>query len=275
MESSISLTTFSPVSSTINQDSEKKCSNSPATTVIHEEQQSNINAKNTTLTTLTPLRQIQLGQMYSGHLPPIQCSTPITSDTLPQILQIEHLPQCSVSQGSSPNLHSPIDHSRNVSMSLLTNTTTWTPYNQTGSKYYGLTSTPITVTSTLSLNSSGEEIDNVSFEYPRAPHNTPVNCEMTKLTVPANNQVSQIIGSLDNMQYYLPFNGRENHNEKERKRRNRIKNACQTLRNLVPGLSEKTDKATVFEFTVQYLLHLKRHVGPKYDKDFVEKCSPY
>ncbi|KAH8026055.1 hypothetical protein HPB51_015404 [Rhipicephalus microplus] len=46
----------------------------------------------------------------------------------------------------------------------------------------------------------------------------------------------------------------------------RIKNACQTLRTLVPGLSDKTDKATVFEFTVQYLLHLRRHLGTKHDK---------
>lgn len=66
-----------------------------------------------------------------------------------------------------------------------------------------------------------------------------------------------------------------NHNEKERKRRTRIKNACQTLRSLVPGLSEKTDKATVFEFTVQYLLHLRRHLGSKHDKEFMEKYSPY
>ncbi|XP_064480839.1 uncharacterized protein LOC135394177 isoform X6 [Ornithodoros turicata] len=86
-------------------------------------------------------------------------------------------------------------------------------------------------------------------------------------------QIQQMVGPLDNMPYYMPFNGRENHNEKERKRRTRIKNACQTLRSLVPGLSEKTDKATVFEFTVQYLLHLRRHLGVKHDK-VVEKKHP-
>ncbi|XP_077516639.1 uncharacterized protein LOC144127522 isoform X2 [Amblyomma americanum] len=79
-------------------------------------------------------------------------------------------------------------------------------------------------------------------------------------------QMQHMVGPLDNVPYYMPFNGRENHNEKERKRRTRIKNACQTLRALVPGLSEKTDKATVFEFTVQYLLHLRRHLGSKHDK---------
>ncbi|XP_054930015.1 uncharacterized protein [Dermacentor andersoni] len=92
-------------------------------------------------------------------------------------------------------------------------------------------------------------------------------------------QIQHMVGPLDNVPYYMPFNGRENHNEKERKRRTRIKNACQTLRSLVPGLSEKTDKATVFEFTVQYLLHLRRHLGTKHDKsisqEFMEKYSPY
>lgn len=36
--------------------------------------------------------------------------------------------------------------------------------------------------------------------------------------------------------------GRETHNEKERKRRYRIKNACSLLKDLIPGLTEKTDK---------------------------------
>lgn len=92
-------------------------------------------------------------------------------------------------------------------------------------------------------------------------------------------QLQHMVGPLDSVPYYMPFNGRENHNEKERKRRTRIKNACQTLRSLVPGLSEKTDKATVFEFTVQYLVHLRRHIGSKQDKaisqEFMEKYSPY
>ncbi|KAL3225931.1 hypothetical protein MRX96_025402 [Rhipicephalus microplus] len=90
---------------------------------------------------------------------------------------------------------------------------------------------------------------------------------MSGVTRVANmGQLQHMVGPLDNVPYYMPFNGRENHNEKERKRRTRIKNACQTLRTLVPGLSDKTDKATVFEFTVQYLLHLRRHLGTKHDK---------
>ncbi|KAL1430426.1 hypothetical protein MTO96_014878 [Rhipicephalus appendiculatus] len=99
---------------------------------------------------------------------------------------------------------------------------------------------------------------------------------MSGVTRVANmGQIQTMVGPLDNVPYYMPFNGRENHNEKERKRRTRIKNACQTLRSLVPGLSDKTDKATVFEFTVQYLLHLRRHLGTKHDKEFMEKYSPY
>lgn len=49
---------------------------------------------------------------------------------------------------------------------------------------------------------------------------------------------------------------REVHNEIERRRRLRIKQCCDVLRNLVPGLSDKTDKATVLEHTVKYVNHL-------------------
>lgn len=49
---------------------------------------------------------------------------------------------------------------------------------------------------------------------------------------------------------------REMHNEIERRRRLRIKQCCDILRNLVPGLSDKTDKATVLEHTVKYVNHL-------------------
>lgn len=49
---------------------------------------------------------------------------------------------------------------------------------------------------------------------------------------------------------------REMHNEIERKRRRRIKQCCDVLRRLVPGLHEKTDKATVLEHTVDFVDHL-------------------
>ncbi|XP_076328998.1 uncharacterized protein LOC143235085 [Tachypleus tridentatus] len=167
----------------------------------------------------------------------------------------------------------------------------WSPMNQTGTSYTFssfpacVTVTPsnsslnsIVANPTISLNSSGEEVNN-SPEYSRIPKSKEITGletpGMQKMRLASTGQFQQIIGSLDSVPFFLPLNGRENHNEKERKRRGRIKNACQGLRSLVPGLSEKTDKATVFEFTVQYLLHLKRHVGIQYDKDFIEKYLQY
>lgn len=49
---------------------------------------------------------------------------------------------------------------------------------------------------------------------------------------------------------------RELHNEIERRRRLRIKQCCDILRTLVPGLNDKTDKATVLEHTVKFVNHL-------------------
>lgn len=48
--------------------------------------------------------------------------------------------------------------------------------------------------------------------------------------------------------------------------RARIKEACNLLRQLVPGMSEKTDKATVFEFAARYVHFLKSHTGAQHDK---------
>ena len=48
--------------------------------------------------------------------------------------------------------------------------------------------------------------------------------------------------------------------------RARIKEACNLLRQLVPGMSDKTDKATVFEFAARYVHFLKSHTGAQYDK---------
>lgn len=38
------------------------------------------------------------------------------------------------------------------------------------------------------------------------------------------------------------------------------------MRKLVPGMSDKTDKATVFEFGARYIHFLKGFVGNKHDK---------
>lgn len=35
-----------------------------------------------------------------------------------------------------------------------------------------------------------------------------------------------------------------------------MKKCCETLRQIVPGLVDKTDKAKVLEYTVDYLQHL-------------------
>lgn len=56
----------------------------------------------------------------------------------------------------------------------------------------------------------------------------------------------------------LAVSTRELHNEIERKRRLRIKQCCDILRRLIPGLNEKTDKATVLEHTVDFVDHLSK-----------------
>lgn len=50
---------------------------------------------------------------------------------------------------------------------------------------------------------------------------------------------------------------KDQHNEIERRRRVRIKDCCDMLKTLVPGLATKTDKARVLEQTVKYVRHLK------------------
>lgn len=72
--------------------------------------------------------------------------------------------------------------------------------------------------------------------------------------------------------------GKEAHNAKERARRSRIKIACEQLRSILPGITLKTDKATVFEFAVQYITYLRSLVGQRHqrvDMEFLKQCSPY
>lgn len=47
--------------------------------------------------------------------------------------------------------------------------------------------------------------------------------------------------------------------------RARITIACDFMRKLVPGLSDKTDKATVFEYAARYIHFLNAQVGKEYD----------
>ncbi|KAL4225111.1 helix loop helix domain [Mactra antiquata] len=124
------------------------------------------------------------------------------------------------------------------------------------------TSTPVSHIS--GLNSSGEEIV------------SPPDIIQTPTSEQLQNRVRSLI---DFPQYQiLEESGkkiREQHNQKERRRRARIKEACNLLRQLVPGMSDKTDKATVFEFAARYVHFLKSHSGAQYDKDFLMKYSPY
>lgn len=67
-----------------------------------------------------------------------------------------------------------------------------------------------------------------------------------------------------NQRYYLSSQAsRESHNEKERKRRSRMKKSCEMFRKLVPGIADKADKASVLESTVQYLIHLQKCLNLK------------
>ena len=64
-------------------------------------------------------------------------------------------------------------------------------------------------------------------------------------------------------QYNPSVESRQLHNHKERLRRSRMKCSCDALRALVPGLTDKTDKATVLEHTVAFLFHLSKCEGVK------------
>ncbi|XP_053384495.1 uncharacterized protein LOC123536531 [Mercenaria mercenaria] len=141
-----------------------------------------------------------------------------------------------------------------------TATNTSTPSTQMN---FGFGVTPVSNRTNVPLNSSGEE--NTS---PTEPIHTPTS-----------QQLQNRVRSLINLPQYqfIDDNGkiREQHNQKERRRRARIKEACNLLRQLVPGMSDKTDKATVFEFAARYVHFLKSHTGAQFDKDFLMKYSPY
>ncbi|ESO87311.1 hypothetical protein LOTGIDRAFT_229384 [Lottia gigantea] len=118
----------------------------------------------------------------------------------------------------------------------------------------------------LTLNSSTEE----NRSMPRTEENG------DKLSLNAKRFVSHRQRyDLLNSPEMLEDEPRESHNLKERRRRARIKEACDLMRTIIPGMSEKTDKATVFEFGARYIHFLKTYTGSKYDKDFLIKYSPY
>ncbi|XP_054719531.1 uncharacterized protein LOC129229273 isoform X2 [Uloborus diversus] len=76
------------------------------------------------------------------------------------------------------------------------------------------------------------------------------------------------------LRLYASLSDRESHNEKERKRRSRVAEACSTLRHLIPGISEKTDKATVFEAAARYLQYIRKKFGTEFDEAYCLKYFP-
>ncbi|XP_070570823.1 uncharacterized protein [Ptychodera flava] len=55
----------------------------------------------------------------------------------------------------------------------------------------------------------------------------------------------------------------DEHNAKERVRRARIKHSADVLKELIPGCTMKTDKASVFEQAVNYVIFMQGKVSPK------------
>ncbi|XP_064599846.1 uncharacterized protein LOC135466342 [Liolophura sinensis] len=126
----------------------------------------------------------------------------------------------------------------------------------------------------IQLNSSGEEVEQSSDARDSvSPHRAPYPSLLQE-------QVERAKQSLEiTSPYYSRQDdsdpSRQQHNHKERIRRARIRDACHLMRQLVPGMSDKTDKATVFEFAARYVHFLRTFVGDQYDKDFLIKYSPY
>ncbi|KAK3600275.1 hypothetical protein CHS0354_013702 [Potamilus streckersoni] len=139
----------------------------------------------------------------------------------------------------------------------------------------------------LNLNSSGEEASSIpdpleSSSEMNSKGTADVPTKTTETTPLSGRGKSRRVSSVvDSTCINIPFfkpeddQSRHQHNQKERRRRARIKDACDLMRQLVPGMSVKTDKATVFEFAARYIHYLKTFVGSQHDKDFLMKYSPY
>ncbi|KAG8196469.1 hypothetical protein JTE90_012288 [Oedothorax gibbosus] len=129
-------------------------------------------------------------------------------------------------------------------------------------------------TKSMSLTTSNES--QLSFEYPRVPNNTPTS-DGSAGGKPKNMDVQlwmpYVNARLEDG--YGEMKTKEYHNENERKRRLRIKNACHTMRNLLPCVSEKTDNATVFEKAVNFIHHVREIIGRDYDAEFLQKACMY
>ncbi|GIY97970.1 BHLH domain-containing protein [Caerostris extrusa] len=107
----------------------------------------------------------------------------------------------------------------------------------------------------------------------RVPNNTP-NSEEDSLggkqkLLDLQQWIPQIHSRMDS---YVQMDPRESHNEKEKKKRRlRIKNACQEMKSLLPCVCDKTDNATVFENAVHFITFMKETVRSDYD--MIEKVD--
>ncbi|XP_035225990.1 uncharacterized protein LOC118198428 isoform X2 [Stegodyphus dumicola] len=123
-----------------------------------------------------------------------------------------------------------------------------------------------------SYPSSAEEIQDTSANF-ESSSNLNESSQVMQRFVTSDGQV--VFGYKDSNGefhfYYPTLSERESHNEKERKRRSRVSEACASLRKTVPGLSDKTDKATVFEQAARYLKFLRRKYGTQFDQAYYEK----
>ncbi|GAB1598706.1 putative mediator of RNA polymerase II transcription subunit 26 [Argonauta hians] len=163
-----------------------------------------------------------------------------------------HLEPLKVSQTGNQLVHTPISKGSHVIYchSMLSN---------------GLPLQLKSPSNSLNLNSSGEE------------NNSPENLAnpVTSFKSPNNSEDSMASYKTDQTNAKEDDPSRHQHNLNERKRRARITIACDLMRRLVPGLSDKTDKATVFEYAARYIYFLQSHVGTDYDRNFLVKYSPY
>ncbi|XP_071038598.1 uncharacterized protein [Parasteatoda tepidariorum] len=131
-------------------------------------------------------------------------------------------------------------------------------------------------TSNSSISSCNES--QPSLDYPRVPNNTPNSEEIGldyKKKVFDIQWIPHIQSQIADFEQIDP---REMHNEKERKRRLRIKTACHIMKNLLPGVYHKTDNATVFENAVHFISFMRESVmsntlgGTDYDMEFLHQA---
>ncbi|GFU21292.1 BHLH domain-containing protein [Nephila pilipes] len=139
-----------------------------------------------------------------------------------------------------------------------------TPNSVSGTSLSCTPTTPSPLTDASGSSSiTRDDESQVSLEYPRVPNNTPNSeGESSKKIFDLQQWIPQIHSRTES---FVQMDPRESHNEKERKRRLRIKIACQYMKSLLPCVCDKTDNATVFENAVHFIAFMKETVGSDYD----------